>query len=218
MLIRVPQFTGEHKNELVAGDVTRSCEAGESPGDIEEFNTARVSGGQEDDDDAVVVSGDEQELVVDNVVEIETNTNAGGKGQGGCNTVLSVLKVEVDHYEQRDEDTSPDNLFDGDVETYFSVNRVSTFFILELEEETVVSGVSIGFFMKDISEERFQKFDVAIRANTDTEYTTVISGRVSSGAMFDVQRFDFTSPDTARYIKFTSDGNEYNGRVSRYIA
>lgn len=168
-------------------------------------------------DEEVVVSGNGEDLELDSVVEIRTNANAGGEGRGGCGMVLSVAKLEAEHMLDQDSKTAPDNLFDGNVQTYFAVKQDSTSLTLELDEETEINGISIGFFMKDESEERIQKFSVAVRANVETGYTTVISDRESSGEMGDVQYFEFTSPATAQYIKISSHGNSFNRRVSRYL-
>ncbi|CAN0400898.1 unnamed protein product [Ectocarpus fasciculatus] len=144
------------------------------------------------------------------IFEIETNSNAGLSGEGGCGVVASIGKVKVEHVDNVDTETSPNNLFDGDVDTYFSINRESTSVIMELEEEQDVDGISISFFMKDASEYRVQTFSVSVRAADDSEYTTVISDRTSSGDKDDTyQLFTFTST-TVKYIRFTTNGNTFN--------
>lgn len=171
---------------------------------------------EEDDDDICAgvncVDQDETDAIPDDekIAEIETNSNAGRSGLGGCSTVLSVNKIKSEHWDDRDTSTAPDSLFDGDLDTYYSVNRESTDFVLELAAEEEVHGVSIGFYMKTADEERIQTFDVAVRAADESEYTTIISRKESSGAMGDVQYFEFTSPVKAQYIKVESHGNSIN--------
>lgn len=140
------------------------------------------------------------------VVDIETNDAAGSSGQGDCETVLMINKVDVEHASYSDSSTSVDNLFDADLGTYFSVNRESTSITLELEEETDVNGIAIGFFMKSESEERIQTFDVAVKKGDDDDWKTVISRKESSGKMDMIETYPFSSR-TALYVRFESHGN-----------
>lgn len=123
--------------------------------------------------------------------------------------MLKVSKVEVEHSSYVDEDTDVDNLFDEDLDTYFSIHRESTQITFELEEETEVNGAAIGFFMKLASEERIQKFNIAVRKDGDDEWKTVISGKESSGDMDIIETFPFSSR-TALYVRFESRGNSFN--------
>ncbi|CAN0385962.1 unnamed protein product, partial [Ectocarpus sp. 12 AP-2014] len=143
------------------------------------------------------------------IFEIGTNSMAGTSGEGECGVVASIGKVKVEHVDSIDPSTSPSDLFDGEIDTYFSVNRESTSLIMELEEEQEVDGISISFFMKDPSEDRVQTFSVSVRAGDDTEYTTVISDKTSSGEKDVYQHFTFTST-TTKYIKLTTNGNTFN--------
>lgn len=145
----------------------------------------------------------------DKIFEIDTNSMAGTSGDGGCGVVASIGKVKVEHVDNIDPVTNPSNLFDGDIDKYFSVNRESTSVIMELEEEQEVDGISISFFMKDQSEDRVQTFSVSVRAADDSEYTTVISDQTSSGEKDTFQLFTFTST-TVKYIKLTTNGNTFN--------
>lgn len=172
---------------------------------------------EEGDDDGIcagVNCVDEAEVdeipEADKIDDIETNELAGTTGLGECETVLSVVRVKSEHRDDRDTSTSPDNLFDGGLNTHYSVNRESTYLTLELEEETEIHGVSIGFFMKDPEEERIQTFDVSARSSDEDEYTTLYSRKESSGAMGDIQHFEFSSPVKAMYVKVESHGNTEN--------
>eukprot|EP00752_Nemacystus_decipiens_P002937 g2732.t1 len=142
------------------------------------------------------------------VSTVETNESAGSDGLGQCGTVLAVDKTSVQHPDKADSTTSINNLFDGDLDTYFSVNRESTYITMELSEEVEVNGIAIGFFMKDAAEERIQTFDVLVRAVDDDDWTTVISRKESSGEM-DVQTFPFSSR-MALYVRLETHGNDFN--------
>lgn len=123
--------------------------------------------------------------------------------------MLKVVAVKVEHAEYADPETDVENLFDGDLDEYYSVNRESTEITFELEGDMEVNGVSIGFFMKAAEEMRIQTFDIAVRAADDDDWTTVISRKESSGEMGIMQTFPFTSK-TAKYVRFESHGNTFN--------
>ncbi len=154
----------------------------------------------------------------DKIFTIETNSLAGGGlgnddwDDGMCKNVVKVSKIKVEHKDDRDTDTTPDSLFDGEVsmDSYFSVNRFMTSFVFELEEETELDGIAIGFFMKDEEEERIQTFDVAVRSYDEEDYTTMIATKESSGDFMDMQHFEFTSSVKAQYVKVSSKGNNFN--------
>lgn len=180
-----------------------------APQDSEADEDLSSSEGSEDGTiplEAGVNYAQEAEDAVSYIYEIETNTAAGSSGQGECATVLKVSKVEVEHATYSDPATEVDNLFDADLDTYYSVNRESTSITLELEDETEVNGVSIGFFMKFASEERIQTFDLAVRKGGDTDWRTVLSRKESSGERGIMQTFPFSSR-SARYVRFESHGN-----------
>ncbi|CAN0070052.1 unnamed protein product, partial [Laminaria digitata] len=107
-----------------------------------------------------------------------------------------------------DGSTEEANLFDGKLDTYFSVHRESTTITFELAAESAIDGVSIGFFFKG-GEERIQKFDVSVKAADADNWTTVISGEESDGTT-NFQHFEFTSPHDAMYVQFRSRGNTFN--------
>ncbi|CAM9476129.1 unnamed protein product, partial [Hapterophycus canaliculatus] len=139
---------------------------------------------------------------------IETNESAGSDGLGSCSSVAKVSMASVQHPEYADSSTTVDNLFDGDTDTYFSVHRESTKIVFELEEETQINGMAIGFFMKNVNEDRIQTFDVSLRAADDDDWTTVISRKESSGKMV-VQTFPF-SARKALYVRLETHGNTFN--------
>lgn len=124
-------------------------------------------------------------------------------------TVLEVEQVKVEHADHSDHGT--ENLFDGDLLTYFSVHRESTSFTFELKGDQEVNGIAIGFYMSKEEEERIQTFDISVKAEDDDEdeWTTVISRKESSGEYQVMQTFPF-STRTASYVKFESHGNNYN--------
>ena len=147
----------------------------------------------------------------DKIFRIETNS-LGGEEEHGCQSVVKVTKVKVEHKDNRDTSTNTDHLFDGEVslDSYFSVNRFVTSLTMELEEETELHGISLGFFMKAEEEERIQSFEVSVRPYEEEDYTTVISTGESSGAYMDMQYFDFNSRVKAQYVKILSKGNNFN--------
>lgn len=138
-----------------------------------------------------------------------TNSAVSSGGLGVCDNVVAVKQAEVPLSTFVDSSTAIDNLFDGDTSTYFSVHRESTQITFELDEETEINGIGIGFFMKAADEMRIQDFSVALRKSGDTDYTTVISRKQSSGEMGDVQTFPFNSR-TALFIRFETHGNSFN--------
>lgn len=139
---------------------------------------------------------------------IETNANAGSAGLGECGSVLKVAQTSVQHPDYADSSTDINNLFDGDIDTYYSVHRESTYITMELEEEAEVNGIAIGFFMKNAEEERIQTFDVSVRAEADDDWTTAISRKESSGAQV-VQTFPFSARN-ALYVRLETHGNSFN--------
>ncbi|CAM9845584.1 unnamed protein product [Scytosiphon promiscuus] len=230
---------GAEKGSYSTDEILGSCSGNDTPGDIPGFNSEAPSDWFEDgtaqdseDDDGAVTpleqdteddticagvncAGEDGEEETDaeeaeKIFEITTNSNEGESGLGECTTVVGVSKVKADHWDDRDDSTDPDAMFDGDLSTHFSVNRESTYHILELAEETEIHGISIGFFMKYESEERIQTFDVSVRANDESDYTTVISRKESSGEMGVIEHFEFTSPVKAQYVKVESHGNTFN--------
>ncbi|CAM9787554.1 unnamed protein product, partial [Laminaria digitata] len=182
-----------------------SCSS--TPGSLDGFSSSDSDeagvNGADDDDDALGSRDSSEDLF-----EIETNDNEGDSGLGKCGTVLGVAKVEVEHEKDIGEGTEANDLFDGELDTYFSVNRESTSFTIELDDETEINGVSIGFFMKSESEERIMTFDIAVRAS-DGDWTTVISRKESSGEYDTIESFPFSSIK-ALYVRFESHGNTYN--------
>lgn len=187
------QFVGSEKSKFNADDATAECSDGSSASD----NDAGVNGGSDGNDDTGPTEA-----------TVETNEGAGSSGLGECASVLKVSKMKVEHTDDVDNSNDMSNLFDGKIGTYFSVNRESTSFTFELDDETDVNGVSIGFFMKAESEERIQTFDILVKEDDDDDWTTVISRKESSGSM-DMQYFPF-STFKARYILFESHGNDFN--------
>lgn len=180
------------------------------PGDLE----GKASNApDEGDDDGVSAgvnyadgSGSDPDIEV-----IETNEAAGSPGLGSCGTVVAIKEASVLHpdYVDTADDVDVSNLFDSDLSTYFSVHRESTRITFELEEEIDVTGVSLGFFMKDATEERIQTFDIAVRKGEDDDWTTVISRKESSGEYDVMQTFPFSSR-TALYVRLETHGNTFN--------
>lgn len=222
-----------HISELMGdtdggGDVARSDggdDAGSDSGDDAGSNddgggddSGSVVPLQEETDDETECAGlncvdEEEEPAVpeeDKIVEIQTNSNAGlGGVDDQCLVVLSVVNLKVEHLDDSDSDTFADNLFDGDLETHYSVNRADTEFTMELEQDAEIDGISIGFFMKNEGEVRVQTFSVEVRASNDPDYSTVIARKESSGEMGGVQHFSFTS-QKAQYIRLSTHGNTFN--------
>lgn len=151
-------------------------------------------------------------LVPDDAVisKISTNSNAGGAGLGDCGNVLHVAKVLVEHDRFADSSTTVDELFDGDLDTYYSIHRESTSIVLELSELSEVDGVGIGFFMKYAAEQRIQTFDIDVRgAGEEDEWENVYSRKESSGEAGVIETFPFTAT-MAYYVRFSSHGNTFN--------
>lgn len=205
---------GAYKDEpqFVLSVSTGDCDT--YPGDLDGSNDSSPPETAPDTDDSTTddddinagVNGNEDEQ--SEQYEVETNAQ-GTSGMGECPIVLPIAKMEIEHADYVDEDLSPNNLFDEDLDTYYSVHRESTKLTFELEGEYDVSGVSIGFFMKDSSEERIQTFDIAVKSEDDDGWTTVQSRQESSGEFDVMQTFPFTSRK-ATYVRFESHGNNFN--------
>ncbi|CAM9341807.1 unnamed protein product, partial [Laminaria digitata] len=201
----VGAYSDEHDFE--AENALGSCSS--KPGSLSGFDSSDSdSDSDSKDDDKVGVNGADNASDSEELFAVESNDGSGSSGLGGCETVLKVAEVEVKHIEKMDSDTSVDNLFDSKISSYFSVNRESTSITLELEKETEIDGVSIGFFMKAASEERITTFDISVRS-ADGDWTTVISRKESSGEYKVVESFPF-STIKALYVRFESHGNTYN--------
>lgn len=193
------------QSQFTLSSATGDCSSYPS---VDGLSGGAVPSAEEDDDDveAGVNFTDEAQDNESEVIEIESNDAAGTNGQGECATVIKVNKAEVEHATYSDSSTSVDNLFDADLDSYYSVNRESTSITLELEEETDVNGIAIGFFMKSADEERIQTFDVAVRKSDDDDWRTVLSRKESSGKIDTIETFPFSSR-TALYVRFESHGN-----------
>lgn len=204
------QAVGTYKNEDDFSAAVALGDCSSTPGSLDGFMSSGsgdevgVNGADSDDDEGATSSRDSE----DDIFKIESNDNEGKSGMGQCGTVLGVAKVEVEHTEDIGEGTEADDLFDGEKDTYFSVNRESTSFTIELEKEAEINGVSIGFFMKAAKEERVMTFDLSVRAS-DGDWTTVISRKESSGDYDVIESFPFSSIK-ALYVRFESHGNTYN--------
>lgn len=194
-------------------------ECSSTPGDIEGFDSPQTTDDDDEGDGAsVLTEGDDLSAGVNytgdaetsepEVETIETNESAGSTGLGNCGSVVAISQASVQHPEYADSSTSVENLFDGDDATYFSVHRETTYITLELEQESTVDGVAIGFFMKEAQEERIQTFDILVRTAAAEEWTTAISRKESSGSM-DIQTFPFSSR-TALYVRLETHGNDFN--------
>lgn len=210
-----PQFQaiGTYKNEpeFALSASTGTCESypgdlGGSTGSDEEPESAPETT-TSSDLSAGVNYANNAEVAEPETVAVVTNQSEGTTGQGECTSVLKVSRVEVEHPDYADHST--DYLFDADLETYFSVHRESTKITFELEGDNEVDGIAIGFFMKAPEEERVQTFDVALKAQADDSWTTVLSRKESSGAYQDIQTFPFNGR-TASYVRFESHGNSFN--------
>ena len=140
--------------------------------------------------------------------EVQTNTLGVTGDDGECAMVLDAGKVQTEYSQFIDGTTDMQNLFDGNLESYFSVHRESTTITLELDAETTIEGVAIGLFIKN-GEDRIQTFDVSVKAGSAEDWTTVISGEESDGSST-MQHFAFTSPQQALYVQFKSRGNTFN--------
>lgn len=142
-------------------------------------------------------------------VQVANTAGEGTTGLGKCTNVLAVKEMVVEHSDFANLELATKNLFDADLETYFSVHRETTKLTFELEGDHEVDGIAIGFFMNSAEEERIQTFDISLKAQDDDEWTTVISRKESSGAFQDIQTFPFSSR-TATYVRFESHGNDFN--------
>lgn len=160
--------------------------------------------------EAGVNFSDESKVAAPETIAIKTNEAGGTSGQARCATVAKVAKVEVDHPQFVDHDADPDNLFDADFGTYFSIHRESTGITLELEEELDITGVAIDFFMNNAEEERIQTFDIKVKSADDDDWTTIISRKESSGEHQNIETFSFVNARTALYVRFESHGNTFN--------
>lgn len=149
------------------------------------------------------------------IVSIETNSLAGTSGIGGCRgSVASIRQAKIHHPAYQDPSTDVSNLFDGTLDTYFSVHRESTKFEFELDEATEVDSVNIAFFMKDPAEERIQTFTVSVKEGAEDdddepEWVDVVSRSESDGSQ-EPQNFAFSSRANTRYVRFETHGNTFN--------
>lgn len=198
----VGAYSDEHNFE--AENALGKCSS--KPGSLSGFDSSDSSDSK--GDDKAGVNGSDSVSNAEELFTVESNDGAGSSGLGSCGTVLSVSEVEVEHIEKMDTDTSVDDLFDSKISSYFSVNRESTSITLELEKETEIDGVAIGFFMKAAKEERITTFDISVRS-ADGDWTTVISRKESSGDYKVVETFPFSSIK-ALYVRFESHGNTFN--------
>ncbi|CAM9149559.1 unnamed protein product, partial [Ectocarpus sp. 4 AP-2014] len=210
---------GAEDDQEQFSEAVATGECSSYPGDIGTGSSAPAPAPEEGDevdallDDSGLEAGvnftDDAKDSEPEIDAIETNESAGLTGLGSCSTVVEVKQASVLHAEYADSTTEVSNLFDGTTETYFSVHRESTAITLELQEETEVNGVAIGFFMKAAEEERIQVFDISVMEEGGDDWKTVISRKESSGAMGDVQTFSFSSRK-ALYVRLETHGNSFN--------
>lgn len=101
---------------------------------------------------------------------------------------------------------APANTLDGDLSTRWSAEGVGESIVFDLGDTKTISSIGIAFFRGD---QREAYFSVAV-SEDGAQWTTVVTDGVSSGTSLDVQAFEFNSPDDARFVKITGNGNSQN--------
>lgn len=105
-----------------------------------------------------------------------------------------------------DDGNGPENTLDNDLDTRWSSQGDGAYIEYCLGEVVSLAGIDIAFLKGD---ERTTSFDVLV--STDgVNYTTVLSGIVSSGLTLDLEEYDFDAPVEAWKLKIIGHGNSSN--------
>ena len=103
----------------------------------------------------------------------------------------------------------PQNVLDGDINTRWSANGKGQWLDYDLGKNYDVSGVKLAFFKGN---ERAAFFDISL--STDKQnWTRVVTNQTSSGTTLYNETFTF-SAGTARYVRYTGQGNDVNNWTS----
>lgn len=141
--------------------------------------------------------------------EVEPNDLPSPDMPSRCGSPVGIEKVSLEHDEYVNGENHVDNVVDGKISTYLAIHRESTEITFELDREVEINAVAIGFFVKDVSENRIMTFDILIKSADDDDWKTVRSRAESSGKMDIMEYFSFSSR-RALYVRFSSHGNTYN--------
>ncbi|TEW55312.1 hypothetical protein E2R68_06040 [Psychromonas sp. RZ22] len=133
---------------------------------------------------------------------VTTSGPTGPINEKGSEPYLVPVKVVA----SSNDGNGPDRLIDGDIQTRWSANGPGETATLDYGLVSEFDAVRIAFSKGD---ERSTNFDIEVSEDGQT-WTQVLSGQKSSGRTNTIERFPFTAPVKARYVKYVGQGNSKN--------
>ena len=100
------------------------------------------------------------------------------------------------------DDAIPPNALDNNLDTRWSHEGIGSWFQADLGAKKIICSIDIAWYRGD---ERSYKFAISI-SNDGSNFINVYSG-TSSGETLSAERYAFSDPSAARYLKITISGN-----------
>jgi hypothetical protein len=117
-----------------------------------------------------------------------------------CNKNLEISEITA--IGDDGDDAIPPNVLDNNLDTRWSHEGIGSWFQADLGAKKIICSIDIAWYRGD---ERSYKFAISI-SNDGSNFINVYSG-TSSGETLSAERYAFSDPSTARYLKITISGN-----------
>src|SRR5918996_1435970 len=117
-----------------------------------------------------------------------------------CNKNLEISEITA--IGDDGDDAIPPNVLDNNLDTRWSHEGIGSWFQADLGAKKIICSMDIAWYRGD---ERSYKFAISI-SNDGSNFINVYSG-TSSGETLSAERYAFSDPSAARYLKITISGN-----------
>jgi hypothetical protein len=117
-----------------------------------------------------------------------------------CNKNLEISEITA--IGDDGDDAIPPNVLDNNLDTRWSHEGIGSWFQADLGAKKIICSIDIAWYRGD---ERSYKFAISI-SNDGSSFINVYSG-TSSGETLSAERYAFSDPSAARYLKITISGN-----------
>ncbi len=137
----------------------------------------------------------------------ETTNAVVGAPATDVNTCNKNLEIsEITAIGDDGDDAIPPNVLDNNLDTRWSHEGIGSWFQADLGAKKIICSVDIAWYSGyDEGDERSYKFAISI-SNDGSNFINVYSG-TSSGETLSAERYTFSDPSAARYLKITINGN-----------
>jgi hypothetical protein len=137
----------------------------------------------------------------------ETTNAVVGAPAADVNTCNKNLEIsEITAIGDDGDDAIPPNVLDNNLDTRWSHEGIGSWFQADLGAKKIICSVDIAWYSGyDEGDERSYKFAISI-SNDGSNFINVYSG-TSSGETLSAERYTFSDPSAARYLKITINGN-----------